>query len=241
MEQTKWLIRGNEPVTRQVWQMQLEGDTAAFRPGQFVEVAVPDFFLRRPISVADAQNGVLTLLYKVVGEGTRKMTTLTAGQPLDLLAPLGNGYALDKAGDRPLLIGGGVGVPPLYMLARCLREQDKTVEVLMGFNTAAEVFYADRMQALGCQVTVVTADGSCGRQGLVTDVLPNDYTYYYACGPKPMLDALIRCLGTSGEVSMEERMGCGFGVCMGCSIQTAFGAKRVCTDGPVFKAGEVML
>ncbi len=236
MLQRDWIIVSNERLTEQVWQMSLAGDTTDFKAGQFVEVEVPDFFLRRPISVCNAKEGLLTLIYKVVGGGTKRMTEMKKGEKVSLLAPLGNGYNLCKSGDRPLLTGGGVGVPPLYMLARCLREQGKQVKVVLGFNTGCEVFYENAFKSLGCEVELVTMDGSYGLKGVVTDYLNDDYSYYYACGPKPMLTAVIKKLGVEGEVSMEERMGCGFGVCMGCSIETTNGAKRVCKDGPVFES-----
>ncbi len=246
----------NGPLTGQVWRMRLDMERVDFRPGQFVEIQVPSFFLRRPISVCDAERlgntSVLTLIYKVVGGGTKEMTSLLPGTQLDMLAPLGNGYDLRIAGDRPLLIGGGVGIPPLYLLARQLRAQGKEVQVVLGFNTASEAFYVREFEALRCAVQVTTADGSMGVKGFVTDAVAAEYMkassgssvslpYYYACGPLPMLQSVIRTLGTNGEISMEERMGCGFGVCMGCSIQTASGPRRVCTDGPVFNAAELQL
>lgn len=242
-----YTILQNEPLTPQVWRMRLQGQSADYRPGQFVEIRLPSFFLRRPISVCDAERvgdtSVLTLIYKVVGGGTKEMTSLLPGTQLDILAPLGNGYDLQQAGDSPLLIGGGVGIPPLCLLARQLRAQGREVQVVLGFNTASEAFYVSEFEALGCTVQVTTADGSLGTKGFVTDAVTaaNRYSRYYACGPLPMLRSVIRTLGTNGEISMEERMGCGFGVCMGCSVQTASGPKRVCTDGPVFSANELNL
>ena len=252
----------NEPLTAQVWRMRLlcqstdGGAVQSFRPGQFVEVQVPSFFLRRPISVCDAeeQDGtvVLTLIYKIVGGGTQEMSSLPVGMELDLLAPLGNGYALSRADEKALLIGGGVGIPPLYMMAKELVRMGRRVEVIMGFNTASEAFYVREFEALGCSVRVTTADGSMGTKGFVTDAVSALYDlskegsvsavpYYYACGPMPMLRAIAKQLGRNGEMSMEERMGCGFGVCMGCSIQTASGPCRVCTDGPVFPVSELLI
>lgn len=223
-------------------------------PGQFVEIAVPGQYLRRPISVCDYADGVLTIIYKVVGVGTDAMSQWQAGQQVDLLVGLGNGYDLTQASERPLLIGGGVGVPPLYMLARVLREQGKQVRVILGFNTKDEVFYEEEFRALGCEVEVTTADGSHGTKGFVTEARMEQgiksqeprlnslcSTYYYACGPLPMLKAVMKHWGDDGEVSMEERMGCGFGACMGCSIQTKEGPKRVCKDGPVFRAAMLEL
>lgn len=260
MQRLKGVIVCNEPLTEQVWRMRLVLDrVVAFRPGQFVEVQVPSFFLRRPISVCDVQEDavdssrhVMMLVYKTVGGGTREMASLTRGTQLDILAPLGNGYDLSRAGEKALLIGGGVGIPPLYLLARQLRAQGKEVQVVLGFNAASEAFYVREFEELGCAVCVTTADGSMGEKGFVTDAVAAEYTnassghsvslpYYYACGPLPMLRAVVRQLGTNGEMSMEERMGCGFGVCMGCSIPTASGPRRVCTDGPVFKAEELNL
>ncbi len=239
-------ILHNDSLTPQIWRMQLQGDCSGFRPGQFVEIQLPSFYLRRPISVCDADATCLTLIYKVVGGGTKEMTTLCEGTALDLLAPLGNGYDLSKADNTAMLIGGGVGVPPLYYLARQLRMQGKEVQVFMGFNTAAEMFYTDEFETLGCKVHIATLDGSAGTKGFVTDAIHKAYDtsplpYYYACGPMPMIRSIIKTIGTNGEISMEERMGCGFGVCMGCSIMTTFGARRVCTDGPVFPASELQI
>ena len=188
---------------------------------------------------------MLTLIYKVVGDGTRTMSQLQPGATLNILTCLGNGYNLDKAGEHPLLVGGGVGVPPLYYLAKQLRVKGKPVRVILGFNTKEEVFFEDEFRRLGCEVTVTTADGSYGIKGFVTAALPFEGelegSYYYACGPLPMLRALIQAAGTTGEVSMEERMGCGFGICVGCTIKTKNGYKRVCKEGPVFEAGEISL
>ena len=239
-------ILSNELIAKHVWRMRLAGaEGLPIRSGQFVEIAVPGQYLRRPISVCDYAEGVLTIIYKVVGVGTDAMSQWQAGQQVDMLIGLGNGYDLSRAGERPLLIGGGVGVPPLYMLARVLREQGKQVRVILGFNTKDEVFYEEEFRALGCAVEVTTVDGSYGTKGFVTEAglaegLSNPCsTYYYSCGPLPMLKAVIGHWGEQGEVSMEERMGCGFGACMGCSIQTTEGTKRVCKDGPVFKTQEL--
>ena len=241
-------ILSNELIAKHVWRMRLAGaEGLPIRPGQFVEIAVPGQYLRRPISVCDYAEGVLTIIYKVVGVGTDAMSQWQAGQQVDMLVGLGNGYDLSRAGERPLLIGGGVGVPPLYMLARVLREQGKPVRVILGFNTKDEVFYEEEFRALGCEVEVTTVDGTYGTKGFVTEAgldegLRNPCsTYYYSCGPLPMLKAVIGHWGEQGEVSMEERMGCGFGACMGCSIQTTEGTKRVCKDGPVFSAATLAL
>ena len=240
MKQRLFEIQSNEQIAKNVYRMQLCGDTAGILPGQFVNIRVEGQFLRRPISVCNIADGILTIIYKVVGVGTEAMSHLSIGTQLDVLTVLGNGYDLSKAGDEPLLVGGGVGVPPMYMLARQLREMGKDVRVILGFNTQDEVFYEDEFRALGCDVTVTTVDGSHGVKGFVTNALDSKQSYYYTCGPLPMIKALIQAAGTQGEVSMEERMGCGFGACMGCTIQTTQGPKRVCKEGPVFPAEELI-
>ena len=245
MKQRLFEIQSNEQIAKNVYRMQLAGDTTGILPGQFVNIRVAGQFLRRPISVCNITEargerrearGVLTIIYKVVGVGTEAMSQLPIGIQLDILTILGNGYDLTKAGDKPLLVGGGVGVPPMYMLARQLREMGKEVKVILGFNTQDEVFYEEDFRALGCDVTVTTVDGSHGVKGFVTNAMDRQQSYYYTCGPLPMIKALIQTAGTHGEVSMEERMGCGFGACMGCTIQTTQGPKRVCKEGPVFPA-----
>ena len=236
MKQLTFEIKSNEQIAKNVYRMQLAGDTAGILPGQFVNIRVQGQFLRRPISVCNITDGILTIIYKVVGVGTEAMSHLPVGTQLDVLTVLGNGYDLSKAGEAPLLVGGGVGVPPMYMLARQLREAGKKVRVILGFNTKDEVFYEEEFRALGCDVTVTTVDGSHGVKGFVTNALDGQQSYYYTCGPLPMIKALIQAAGTNGEVSMEERMGCGFGACMGCTIQTTQGPKRVCKEGPVFPA-----
>ena len=245
MKQRLFEIKSNEQIAKNVYRMQLAGDTTGILPGQFVNIRVAGQFLRRPISVCNITEargerlearGVLTIIYKVVGVGTEAMSQLPVGTQLDVLTVLGNGYNLSNAGDAPLLVGGGVGVPPMYMLARQLREMGKEVKVILGFNTVDEVFYEEEFRALGCDVTVTTVDGSHGVKGFVTNAMDGQQSYYYTCGPLPMIKALLQTLGTHGEVSMEERMGCGFGACMGCTIQTSIGPKRVCKEGPVFPA-----
>ena len=242
MKQLTFEIKTNEQIAKNVYRMQLCGDTTGILPGQFVNIRVEGQFLRRPISVCNVEQPLnnttqlLTIIYKVVGIGTEAMSRLPIGTQLDVLTVLGNGYDLSKAGDAPLLVGGGVGVPPMYMLARQLREAGKKVRVILGFNTKDEVFYEDEFRALGCDVTVTTVDGSHGIKGFVTNALDGQQSYYYTCGPLPMIKALLQAAGTNGEVSMEERMGCGFGACMGCTIQTTQGPKRVCKEGPVFPA-----
>ena len=241
MKQRLFEIKSNEQIAKNVYRMQLAGDTTGILSGQFVNIRVQGQFLRRPISVCNITDGILTIIYKVVGVGTEAMSHLPIGTQLDILTVLGNGYNLSKAGDAPLLVGGGVGVPPMYMLARQLREAGKAVRVILGFNTKDEVFYEEEFRALGCDVTVTTVDGSHGVKGFVTNAMDGQQSYYYTCGPLPMIKALLQAVGTNGEVSMEERMGCGFGACMGCTIQTTQGPKRVCKEGPVFPAGELIL
>ena len=249
MKQRLFEIQSNEQIAKNVYSMQLGGNTAGILPGQFVNIRVEGQFLRRPISVCNIEQPLnntkqslnnatplLTIIYKVVGVGTEAMSHLPVGTQLDVLTVLGNGYDLSKAGDAPLLVGGGVGVPPMYMLARQLREVGKKVRVILGFNTKEEVFYEEEFRALGCDVTVTTVDGSHGVKGFVTNALDGQQSYYYTCGPLPMIKALLQAAGTHGEVSMEERMGCGFGACMGCTIQTTKGPRRVCKEGPVFPA-----
>ena len=241
MKQLTFEIQSNEQIAKNVYRMQLGGDTTGILTGQFVNIRVQGQFLRRPISVCNIADGILTIIYKVVGVGTEAMSHLPIGTQLDVLTVLGNGYDLSKAGNAPLLVGGGVGVPPMYMLARQLREAGKKVRVILGFNTKDEVFYEEEFRALGCDVTVTTVDGSHGVKGFVTNALDGKQSYYYTCGPLPMIKALLQAAGTHGEVSMEERMGCGFGACMGCTIQTTQGPKRVCKEGPVFAASELLL
>lgn len=241
MKQSIFTVEHNEALTADVYRMILSGDTSAITaPGQFVNIRLAGKFLRRPISVCDYSENDLTLIYKVVGQGTKQMAAMMPGQQLDLLTGLGNGYDLTRSGSRPVLLGGGVGVPPMYRLAKELLAQGKTVHTVLGFNTAKEVFYESEFQALGCDVTVTTVDGSYGVKGFVTDGLPEQYTYFYACGPEPMLKAVCRVCTVSGELSFEERMGCGFGACMGCSCKTLTGFKRICKDGPVMRKEELL-
>ena len=241
MKQGIFEIISNKALTDSVYQMVLSGDTSAITaPGQFVNLQLDGMFLRRPISVCDYDGNTLTLVYKVVGKGTEAMSKMGAGEKLDVLTGLGNGYDLSLSGDRPVLLGGGVGVPPMYRLAKQLIGLGRAVTVILGFNTAREVFYENEFRALGCEVTVTTVDGSYGKKGFVTDALPEDYTYFYTCGPEPMLKAVHRATSTSGQMSFEERMGCGFGACMGCSCKTLTGYKRICKEGPVMKKEEIL-
>ena len=242
MKQGLFRIIENTPLTKAVYRMRLAGDTSAITAsGQFVNILLEGKFLRRPISVCDSTEGELTLLYKVVGGGTEQMSRMTAGESLDVLTGLGNGYDLSLSGNTPLLIGGGVGVPPLYMLAKKLLNEGKQVTVILGFNTADEVFYREEFETLGCTVYVATADGTMGTRGFVTDVMKElSYSYFYTCGPEPMLKAIYAASKTEGQFSFEERMGCGFGACMGCSCKTITGYKRICKEGPVMKKEEIL-
>ena len=241
MKQGIFTIRANRPLTDAVYEMILSGDTTAITNcGQFVDLRLPEKYLRRPISVCDYADNSLTLIYKVVGQGTEIMSRLPVGTELDVLTGLGNGYNTALSGQNPVLVGGGVGVPPLYNLCRKLLSEGKHPTVVLGFNTASEIFLRQKFEELGVSVHVATADGSFGTKGFVTDVLKDlDYSYFYACGPMPMFRAMEQVVTTSGQYSFEERMGCGFGACMGCTIQTANGYKRVCKDGPVIFRDEV--
>ena len=232
----------NAPLTPLVWKMRLSADTSAITaPGQFVNIRLPGLYLRRPISICDWDEESLTLIYKVVGKGTDAMTRIKPPHRLDLLVGLGNGYDTTKSGQKPLLLGGGVGVPPLYGLCKALLGEGKDVTVILGFNAREELFYEEEFKALGVKVFVTTVDGSYGEKGFVTDVMKNlDYTYFYTCGPGPMFRAIEKTAVTSGQFSFEARMGCGFGACMGCSMETKSGAKRVCKDGPVFEREEIL-
>ena len=242
MDQQFCTILENRPLTDLVWQMKLAADTRSVTaPGQFVNLKLEGLYLRRPISICDWDDGSITLIYKVVGTGTEAMTALQAGQQIDTLVGLGNGYNLDKSGSAPLLIGGGVGVPPMYGLAKQLLAQGKDVTVILGFNTRDELFYEAEFRALGARVFVTTVDGSYGTKGFVTDVMKNlPYSYFYTCGPMPMFKAIEKTAVTSGQFSFEERMGCGFGACMGCTCKTKYGNKRICKDGPVLKREEIV-
>ena len=241
MKQFTFTVEKNEPLTREVYRMVLVGDTSAITaPGQFVNIRLDGLYLRRPISICDWDDSGLTLIYKVVGRGTEQLSKMVPGQALDCLVGLGNGYDLSPAGERPLLVGGGVGVPPLYGLARRLVAQGRRVTVCLGFNTAGEIFYEREFAALGCDVRVSTVDGSCGAKGFVTAILPDSPTHYYACGPEPMLKAVFNALDCPGQLSFEARMGCGFGACMGCTCETITGYKRICKDGPVLYHDEIL-
>ena len=241
MKQSIFTIVSNTALTDVVYKMVLEGDTSAIGGcGQFVDLRLPEKYLRRPISVCDYDETTLTLIYKVVGSGTEIMASLPVGTKRDILTGLGNGYDTSRSGQSPVLVGGGVGVPPMYNLCKKLIAEGKEPQVVLGFNTASEIFLADEFRALGAKVYVATADGSVGTRGFVTDVIKDlTYSYFYSCGPMPMFRAMEKVMQTSGQYSFEERMGCGFGACMGCTIQTRSGYKRVCKDGPVFFREEV--
>ena len=244
MTQGFYKVLSNQQLTSTVYRMVVSGDVSALtRPGQFVNFKIDGLYLRRPISVCDydTEAGTITLIYKVVGVGTEKLAEAKVGDRFDLLVGLGNGYDVTTAGDAPVLIGGGVGIPPLYGLCRVLREQGKSVKVILGFNTKDEIFYEDAFKALGAEVYVTTVDGSYGTKGFVTNVLTElEYSYFYTCGPMPMFKAVNAASVTSGQFSFEERMGCGFGACMGCSCKTKYGNKRICKDGPVLVKEEIV-
>ena len=240
MKQQSLRVTENVRIAENIWKMVLEDPALEEqKPGQFVNIRLDGLYLRRPISVCESDPGVLTIVYKAVGTGTEQMSRIRAGKRLDVLTGLGNGYDLSKAGDRPLLLGGGVGVPPLILLARKLREQGKNVTAVLGFNTKSEVFGEHDLWLNDCKVIVATADGSYGAKGFVTDAMPEDYSYFYTCGPEPMLKAVYKATKTSGQFSFEERMGCGFGACMGCSCKTITGYKRICREGPVLEKEEI--
>mgnify|MGYP000868478600 FL=1 len=240
-KQNKYKILSNEPLTKDVYKMVLEGDTEYITaPGQFINIALDGKYLRRPISVCDYDEDCITIIYKVVGEGTEQMSALKIGTVLDVLTGLGNGYDISKS-TKPLLIGGGVGVPPMYNLAKTLIANGQVPTVILGFNTVDEVFYEHEFKALGCDVFVTTADGSYGIKGFVTDALAGiDFDYFYTCGPLPMFKAIYNAVDKDGQFSFEERMGCGFGACMGCSCKTKYGNKRICKDGPVLEKEEII-
>ena len=243
MKQGIFEIISNRELAPNTFEMVLAGDCSAITaPGQFVNIQLDGFFLRRPISVCDCINNRLTIIYKVVGRGTKAMSALKRGEKLDVLTGLGNGYSLDNSGDRPLLIGGGAGVPPMYWLAKHLLAKGVKPVAILGFNKSDEQFYVEEFKVLGLETIVCTADGSVGVKGFVTDGMKTagTYTYTFACGPEPMLKAVYNLAETDGQYSFEERMGCGFGACMGCSCKTKYGSKRICKDGPVLTKEEIV-
>ena len=242
MKNIVYTVQKNQQLTENVYRMELAGDTSAITaPGQFINIKLDSLYLRRPISVYDCRDGLVSIIYKVVGKGTEQMSRLPAGTELDCLTGLGNGFDTSVSGEKPVVIGGGVGVPPMYYLAKKLIAEGKSVTAILGFNTAAEIFAAEEFAAIGAKTVIATADGSVGVKGFVTDALKGlDYSYFYACGPEPMFKALCNNTGTSGQLSFEERMGCGFGACMGCSCKTKYGNKRICKDGPVLVKEEII-
>lgn len=241
MQDLIFTLISNEKIARNTYESVLCGDTSDIKCGQFVNIKIDGFFLRRPISVCDVEGDKLTLIYKVVGKGTEAMAQMPKGTELLVMTGLGNGYDTSVSGEKPLLVGGGAGVPPMYKLCRELVAQGKTPSIILGFNTRDEVFYEDKFKALGANVIVATADGSYGIKGFVTDAFDMvEYTYFYTCGPEPMLKAVYNKSTTSGQFSFEERMGCGFGACMGCSCKTKYGNKRICKDGPVLVKEEII-
>ncbi len=242
MKQGSFTVMENKPLADGVMLMRLRGDTSEIvTPGTFVNIRLEGLFLRRPISVCDCEGDILTIIYKTVGTGTTKMASMSEGTDLDLLTGLGNGYDLEPAGDAPLLIGGGAGVPPLYFLAKKLRERGKSVKAILGFNKLSDVFFENEFKAICEETVVTTVDGSYGKKGFVTDAMPEmDCSYFYCCGPEPMLRSVYAVSETSGQFSFEKRMGCGFGACMGCSCRTITGYKRICKEGPVLRKEEIL-
>ena len=241
MTQGIYRVEYNCLLTKGVWEMGLSGDTSAITaPGQFINIKLDGFFLRRPISVCDWDGEGITIIYRAAGKGTAALSDAEPGQDLDVLCGLGNGFDVSKCGQRTLVIGGGVGTPPMYGLAKALLKAGKTPSAILGFNRRDEIFYEDKFRALGIETTVATVDGSYGTKGFVTNALPERCDYFCACGPLPMLKAVCHAVGTSGLVSFEERMGCGFGACMGCSCKTKYGNKRICKDGPVLEKEEII-
>ena len=243
MKQTILTVTNQTRIADGVYKMTLSGDcTEIKRPGQFVNFALDGLFLRRPISVCDSSGDSVTVIYKTVGAGTEKMAQMTAGDRLDTLVGLGNGFDTSKSGDRPLLVGGGCGLPPLYKLCKDLLREGKRPVVIGGFNSKKDAFLEDEFNSLGVEYRISTVDGSLGKRGFVTDVLQEtgSYTFFYSCGPIVMMKNLSALCPTSGEVSLEARMGCGFGACMGCTCETVSGGKRICKDGPVFQKEEVL-
>ena len=240
MKDVIFTIKENQQIAPFTFRMVLEGATDEIqRPGQFVNIKLDGFFLRRPISVCDCEKDLLTIIYKTVGKGTEAMAKMVTGETLSLLTGLGNGYDTTDSGDAPLLVGGGAGVPPMYLLAKKLIQEGKAVTAILGFNTKNEIFYEEEFRALGAKVIVTTVDGSYGTKGFVTDAFPEDPSYVYTCGPEPMLKAVYNN-AADGQFSFEERMGCGFGACMGCSCKTITGYKRICKDGPVLRKEEIL-
>ncbi len=242
MKQVMMTVGDNRNIAKNTFFLRLDGDTSAITaPGQFINIRLDGYFLRRPISVCDCDKDGLSIIYKTVGQGTKEMSGLSVGKELDILSGLGNGYDTSKSGQNPVLVGGGVGIPPMYMLCKKIVDEGKKAAVILGFNSADEVFMVEEFKKTGADVLVATADGSVGEKGFVTDILKDlDYTYFYTCGPMPMFKAIESIAKTSGQYSFEERMGCGFGACMGCTCKTKYGNKRICKDGPVLEREEIV-
>ena len=241
MKQSLFTVAENRPLAKDVWQMTLRGDTSAITaPGQFINIKLAGHFLRRPISVCDWNDESVTIIYKVLGKGTDEMTRMPEGTVLDILTGLGNGFDTAKCGDKTLLIGGGVGVPPMYGTAKRLLSEGKHPIAVLGFNSKCDVFYEEEFRALGVETRVVTVDGSYGQKGFVSEALGEGYDYFCACGPVAMLKAVSDASTSDGLLSFEERMGCGFGACVGCTCKTKYGNKRICKDGPVLTKEEVV-
>ncbi len=242
LKQDLYTIEKNVCIAKNTYEMVLLGDTKAFvAPGQFLNIKLDGFYLRRPISVCDYDDKSITIIYKVVGKGTEQMAKMIKGEKLDILTGLGNGFDISKSGEKPVVIGGGAGVPPMFNLAKELIKNGKKPVAILGFNSADEVFYKEEFEKIGAEVIITTVDGSVGIKGFVTDAIKTiDYTYFYTCGPEPMLKAIYNATSTSGQMSFEERMGCGFGACMGCSCKTKYGNKRICKDGPVLLKEEII-
>lgn len=239
----KYKIQSNKSIAKNVYEMILEGDTTYItRPGQFINIEIEGLYLRRPISVCDYDEKTIKIIYKVVGKGTEKLSTLKEGEILDILTGLGNGFEKSLSGEKPLLIGGGVGTPPMYNLAKVLIKEKKKPIVVLGFGSKEDIFYEEEFKKIGAEVYISTVDGSYGTKGFVTDVIKDlkDYTYYYACGPENMLKAVYDLVEKKGQLSFEEKMGCGFGACMGCTCKTKYGNKRICKNGPVLKKEEII-
>lgn len=236
-----YTIKSNRQIANKVYEMVLEGDTTYIKePGQFINIEIKNYYLRRPISICEYGENFIKIIFKVVGQGTESLCNMKEGMKLDILTGLGNGFKVENSGDKPLLIGGGVGTPPMYELCKEIVEKGIKPTVVLGFNSKDDVFYEDEFKKLGADVYITTVDGSYGIKGFVTDAIKDDYSYYYACGPKPMLKAVYNTLSCDGELSFEEKMGCGFGACMGCTCKTTHGPKRICKDGPVLKKGEIV-
>lgn len=242
LKQDLYTIEKNVCIAKNTYEMVLLGDTKSFvAPGQFLNIKLDGFYLRRPISVCDYNDESITIIYKAVGKGTEKMAKMGKGEKLDILTGLGNGFDISKSGEKPVVIGGGAGVPPMFNLAKELIKNGKKPVAILGFNSADEVFYKEEFEKIGADVIITTVDGSVGIKGFVTDAIKTiDYTYFYTCGPEPMLKAIYNNTTTSGQLSFEERMGCGFGACMGCSCKTKYGNKRICKDGPVLLKEEII-